>query len=111
MKHLDLKKIHKLTPYQKVAIGTWKEAKDPAIYAEEDLDYTPVQEFSEKIFKNWTWKERYPKQNVILKYLKYFSNELKLKKNIVFNEKVISAKYKEKNNLWKIQTNNNKKSH
>ena len=51
MKHLDLKKIHKLTPYQKVAIGTWKEAKDPAIYAEEDLDYTPVQEFSEKIFK------------------------------------------------------------
>ena len=51
MKHLDLKKLHKLTPYQKVAIGTWKEAKDPSIYAEEDLDYTPVQAFSEKIFK------------------------------------------------------------
>ena len=51
----------------------------------------------------------FTKQNNKLKYLKYFSNKLKLKKNIVFNEKVISAKYIEKNNLWKIQTNNKKK--
>ena len=64
--------------------------------------------FSKKIFKNWTWKERYPKQKIILKYLKYFSKEYNLKKNIVFKQKVISTQYFEKENLWKIKTNNEK---
>ena len=88
--------------------GTWYWNTYPGARCDSE-SFTYGFTFSEKIFKNWTWKERYPKQNVILKYLKYFSNELKLKKNIVFNEKVISAKYIEKNNLWKVQTNNKKK--
>ena len=51
MKHLNIKKLKQLTPYQKIAIGTWKEAKDPSIYAIEDVDYTQAHEFSNGILK------------------------------------------------------------
>jgi cyclohexanone monooxygenase len=87
--------------------GTWYWNRYPGARCDSE-SFTYGFTFSKKIFKNWTWKERYPKQNVILKYLKYFSKELNLKKNIVFKQKVISAQYFEKENLWKIKTNNKK---
>ena len=87
--------------------GTWYWNRYPGARCDSE-SFTYGFTFSKKIFKNWTWKERYPKQNVILKYLKYFSKELNLKKNIVFKQKVISAQFFEKENLWKIKTNNKK---
>ena len=51
MKHLSLKKIKHLTIYQKMAIGTWKEAKDPSIYGWIDIDFEPAQKFAESILK------------------------------------------------------------
>ena len=64
--------------------------------------------FSENIYKNWTWNEKYPKQVTILKYLKYVEKKLSLRKDILFNNKIISAKYLEGKNLWKLKTNKNK---
>ena len=46
---------------------------------------------------------------LILKYLKYFSKEFNLKKNIVFKEKVISLKYFEKKTSENSLVDNNKK--
>ena len=87
--------------------GTWYWNRYPGARCDSE-SFTYGFTFSKKIFKNWTWKERYPKQNVILKYLKYFSKELNLNKNISFKQKVISAQYFKKENLWKIKTNKKK---
>ena len=64
--------------------------------------------FSEEIYKNWKWKERYPKQKEILSYLKYVEKKLSLRKNIIFNNRVISAVYLDKKNLWRVKTNKKK---
>ena len=50
-RHLNLKKVKNLTIYQKLAIGTWKDAKDPSIYASLDVDYEKVQELCDKIYQ------------------------------------------------------------
>ena len=59
--------------------GTWYWNRYPGARCDSE-SFTYGFTFSKKIFKKWTWKERYPKQKVILKYLKYFSKEYNLKK-------------------------------
>lgn len=51
MKHLKLTRVKKLTTYQKLAIGTWKDAKDPSIYSSLDIDYSKAKELCDKIFQ------------------------------------------------------------
>ena len=51
MRHLRLKRIKDLTSYQRLAIGSWKNAKDPSIYGWHDIDYTQAKEFTSRIFK------------------------------------------------------------
>ena len=51
MKHLKLKKIKDLTAYQKLAIGSWRNAKDPSIYGQSDIDYEKAGEFTEKTLR------------------------------------------------------------
>ena len=87
--------------------GTWYWNRYPGSRCDSE-SYTYCYTFSEEIFKNWTWKEKYPKQEIILRYLKFVTNKLKLKKDMLFRQKVISAIYNEKKNLWKIKTNKNK---
>jgi len=87
--------------------GTWYWNRYPGARCDSE-SHTYGYTFSEKIYKNWTWKEKYPKQNTILKYLKYVEKKLDLKKDILFNNKITSAKYLERKNLWLIKTNKNK---
>ena len=87
--------------------GTWYWNRYPGARCDSE-SHTYGYTFSEKIYKNWTWKEKYPKQNTIFKYLKFVEKKLNLRKDILFNNKIISAKYLEKKNLWKIKTSKNK---
>ena len=59
--------------------GTWYWNRYPGARCDSE-SHTYGYTFSEKIYKNWTWKEKYPKQNTILKYLKYVEKKLDLKK-------------------------------
>lgn len=87
--------------------GTWYWNRYPGARCDSE-SHTYGYTFSEKIYKNWTWKEKYPKQNTIFKYLKFVEKKLNLRKDILFNNKIISVKYLEKKNLWKIKTSKNK---
>ena len=87
--------------------GTWYWNRYPGARCDSE-SHTYGYTFSKKIYKNWIWKEKYPKQNTILKYLKFVEKKLDLKKDILFNNKIISARYLERKNLWKIETNKNK---
>lgn len=51
-KHLNLKKIQPLTNYQKLAIGTWRDAKDPSIYGSLDLDYEKAQSLRDELLQS-----------------------------------------------------------
>ena len=87
--------------------GTWYWNRYPGARCDSE-SHTYGYTFSEKIYKNWKWKEKYPKQSTILKYLKYVEKKLDLKKDLLFNNKIISAKYLENKNLWKLKTDKNK---
>ena len=51
MKHLELKRLKNLSTYQRLSIGSWKDARDPSIYGWHDIDYSQAGEFANKIFK------------------------------------------------------------
>ena len=68
--------------------GTWYWNRYPGARCDSE-SHTYGYTFSEKIYKNWIWKEKFPKQNTILKYLKYVEKKLNLKKNILFNNKFV----------------------
>ena len=87
--------------------GTWYWNRYPGARCDSE-SHTYGYTFSEKIYKTWIWKEKFPKQNTILKYLKYVEKKLNLKKNILFNNKIVSAKYLENKKLWQLKTNKNK---
>ncbi len=87
--------------------GTWYWNRYPGARCDSE-SHTYGYTFSKKIYKNWTWKEKFPNQATILKYLKYVEKKLNLRKDILFNNKIISAKYLERKNLWQVKTNKNK---
>ena len=87
--------------------GTWYWNKYPGSRCDTE-SHIYCYTFSEEIYKNWKWKERYPKQKEILSYLKYVVKKLKLRKNIIFNNKVISAEYLDKKKIWKLKTDKKK---
>jgi len=87
--------------------GTWYWNKYPGARCDTE-SHIYCYTFSEEIYKNWTWRERYPKQDEILNYLKYVEKKLKLKKSIFFNNKVNSAVYLENKKIWKVTTNKKK---
>ena len=51
MRHLKLKRLKKLSTYQRLSIGSWKDAKDPSIYGWHDMDYGSAGELANKIFQ------------------------------------------------------------
>lgn len=87
--------------------GTWYWNGYPGARCDSE-SYSYGYTFSKEIYENWKWKERYPKQTIILKYLNYVSKKLNLKKDILFGHKVVTSIYLEKKNLWKVKTNKNK---
>ena len=50
--------------------GTWYWNKYPGSRCDTE-SHIYCYTFSKEIYKNWKWKERYPKQKEILNYLKY----------------------------------------
>jgi len=84
--------------------GTWYWNRYPGARCDSE-SFTYNFTFSKEIFENWEWPERYSNQEVILKYLNYVVKNLNLKKDMLFSQKIISAHYDEKNNMWNIKTN------
>ena len=66
--------------------GTWYWNKYPGSRCDTE-SHIYCYTFSKEIYKNWKWKERYPKQKEILNYLKYVEKKLKLRKDIIFKRK------------------------
>ena len=60
--------------------------------------------FSEELYKDWSWSERFPGQPEIERWMHYIADRLDLRKDIQFNSKVVSAHFDEATDRWTLTT-------
>ena len=87
--------------------GTWYWNRYPGARCDiESIEYS--YSFSEELQQEWEWSHRYSTQLEILEYANHVADRFKLRKDIRFNETVLSAEYIENSQLWELQTNSGK---
>lgn len=59
--------------------------------------------------QEWEWSERYPEQPEIMRYLNFVADRFDLKKDIVFNTRVVGARYDDAANRWIVRTEGGEK--
>lgn len=83
--------------------GTWYWNRYPgAKFDSESYIYQYL--FSEELYKNWTWSERFPLQPEIERWMNYVADTLDLKKDIQFETRIVSAHWNEQTERWTVQT-------
>ena len=60
--------------------------------------------FDEKLYKEWSWSEKFPGQPEIERWLQYVTDRLDLRKDIQFDTRVVSAHYDEDRGRWTVRT-------
>lgn len=58
--------------------------------------------FSEELYKEWTWSERYASQPEILRYLNFVADKFDLRRNIQFDTRVSGAQFDEEKSQWDV---------
>ena len=83
--------------------GTWYWNCYPGARCDvESLQYS--YSFDDPLQQEWTWTERYPKQDEILRYINHVADRFDLRRDIHFNTRVASAVYDEASRLWTVRT-------
>lgn len=83
--------------------GTWYWNRYPgAKFDSESYIYQYL--FDEKLYKDWTWSERFPAQPEIERWMHYVTDRLDLRKDITFSSKVTKAVYREDDGRWSVET-------
>ena len=88
--------------------GTWYWNRYPGAKFDSEA-YIYQYLFDEKLYKGWTWSERFPSQPEIERWMHYITDQLDLRKDIVFNSKVTSATYHEADGRWDVQTSDGRR--
>ena len=83
--------------------GTWFWNRYPGARCDSE-SFTYSYTFSKDLFEEWEWSERYPGHAEVVKYLNHVADKFSLKKDILFDKRVISANYNENNNKWQVKT-------
>jgi len=60
--------------------------------------------FSEDLYKEWSWSERFPGQPEIERWLRYIADRLDLRRDIQLNTTIVSARFDEERGRWIIRT-------
>jgi cation diffusion facilitator CzcD-associated flavoprotein CzcO len=69
----------------------------------------PVYEYSlPKIWKTWTWTEKYPGWQELRKYFDHVDEQLDIRKDVSFGCTVNEATYNKETNQWTMKTENGK---
>lgn len=83
--------------------GTWYWNRYPgAKFDSESYIYQYL--FDEKLYKDWTWSERFPAQPEIERWMHYITDRLDLRKDITFSSKVTKAEFNERTGRWTVET-------
>lgn len=83
--------------------GTWFWNRYPgARFDSEGYIYQYL--FSEELYKDWSWSEKFPGQPEIERWMQYVADRLGLREDIQFSTAVTSAHYDEDRGRWTIRT-------
>ncbi|MBM4227143.1 MAG: NAD(P)/FAD-dependent oxidoreductase [Gammaproteobacteria bacterium] len=83
--------------------GTWYWNRYPgAKFDSESYIYQYL--FDEKLYKDWSWSERFPGQPEIERWMNYIADRLDLRKDIQFSTTIASAHYQEATGRWTLTT-------
>ena len=84
--------------------GTWYWNRYPgARFDSEGLIYQYL--FSEDLYKQWSWSERFPAQPEIEKWMQWVTEKLDLRKDIQFESTVTGATFNEDTQRWAVEIN------
>ncbi len=83
--------------------GTWYWNRYPgAKFDSESYIYQYL--FDEKLYKDWTWSERFPAQPEIERWMHYVADRLDLRKDFTFSARVTKADFNEDTGRWNVAT-------
>ena len=83
--------------------GTWYWNRYPGARCDvRSLEYS--YSFSDELQQEWVWTERYPAQAEILSYINHVADRFDLRRDIVFNMRVASARFDEDAATWRVET-------
>ncbi len=83
--------------------GTWYWNRYPGARFDSE-SYIYQYWFSEELFKEWSWSERFPGQPEIERWVNFVADRCDLRKHIQFNTTIKSAHYDEAAGLWTLTT-------
>jgi cation diffusion facilitator CzcD-associated flavoprotein CzcO len=83
--------------------GTWYWNRYPGARCDSESIYYSYS-FSEELEQDWPLIERYPAQPTMLNYLRHVADRFGLRKDIVFNSRVVAGSYDELRNTWTVRT-------
>ena len=83
--------------------GTWYWNRYPGARTDSESWSYCFSSFPE-LLEEWTWKERYPKQQEVLDYQRFVAEKFDLRKDIRFSTRVDSAAYDASSNTWSVRT-------
>ena len=83
--------------------GTWYWNRYPGARCDSE-SHSYCYAFSEELWREWEWTERYPGHDEIRRYLNFVADRLDLKRDIRFNTRVTACRYDEAANLWRVET-------
>jgi cyclohexanone monooxygenase/acetone monooxygenase len=83
--------------------GTWYWNRYPgARFDSEGYIYQYL--FSEELYKEWSWSEKFPGQPEIERWMQFVADRLDLRRDIQFSTTITSAHYDEDRGRWTIRT-------
>ncbi|NPU10399.1 NAD(P)/FAD-dependent oxidoreductase [Bradyrhizobium sp. 83002] len=83
--------------------GTWYWNRYPGARFDSEA-YIYQYLFSEKLYKGWSWSEKFPAQPEIERWLNYVADRLDLRKDIQFGTTVKRAQFNEATQRWLVTT-------
>jgi len=88
--------------------GTWYWNRYPGARCDvESMQYSYA--FSEELQQEWEWPELFSAQPDILKYANHVADKLDLRRDILFDTRVTSARFDETANAWSVDTDHGDK--
>jgi cyclohexanone monooxygenase len=83
--------------------GTWYWNRYPGARCDvESMEYSYG--FDEDLQQEWVWSERYATQPEILRYLEHVADRFDLRRDILFDTRVVSATFDDARGRWTVRT-------
>ena len=83
--------------------GTWNSNRYPGARCDTE-SYVYCYSFSEELLDEWHWSERYPQQAELLRYFDHVTNKFDLRRDIVFDTRILAAHYDDTRARWLVRT-------